>query len=444
MKETVARETEIPNLKTCWNLLERVAESPHISRSTRLHSFLIYVGQRSLREGCEQVREQEIGVHVFDRADGYDTNVDNIVRVNAAELRKRIDTYFAGEGIHEPLIMEIPRGGYVPIFHHRKAEAQPVALPMQQPGLTIDAQAPPVSAPIVAADRRRPFIVWTVGAVLIFALLSACAFLLVQNRQLHRLAFPWRDQPSTAALWSGFLDGRRTTDIVLSDSSFALVESLDKQFFSFNDYLTRRYVSEDPKLSPDIQTIQHLILGKSLGNWCEYRVAEHILALSPGGQNLHLYNSRDYAPALMKQDNVILIGSRIANPWEELFEDRLNFVVQSDSRATLPTILINRTHVTGEPSSFSTTPTVGYATVAYLPNSERNGNILLIQGTGSEATEAAGEFILSEDSLSSLRKLQPGPGFPYFEVVLRASMVSGTPITATIVAHRFYSSINVR
>jgi hypothetical protein len=424
-------------LKTCWSLLERVAESPHISRSIRLHDFLIYVGKRSLREGCDQVREHEIGVNVFERAIGYDTNVDNIVRVNAAELRKRVDAYFAGEGIHEQLVMEIPRGSYVPIFHYRKAD--PAKEPQSAESF-VD-PAPEGLQTVAAVGPSRGFPWWAATAVLNVALLSGSVFLLFQNSQLRRVAYPWKAQPAIAGFWSGFMDGKRPTDIVLSDSSFALFQSIDHKGFSFNDYLRRQYVKGDAELSPDVQAIESLILGKNLGNWCEYRVAQHIIALNPGGQNLHLYNSRDYTPALIKQDNLILIGSRTANPWEELFENRLNFVIQADSKGTLPTILINRSPLKGEPSSFPTTPTVGYATVAYLPNPEHSGKILLIQGTGAEATEAAGEFVLSEDTLTSLRKLGSGSELPYFEIVLKASMVSGTPITVTLVSHRFYSNI---
>jgi hypothetical protein len=73
---------------------------------------LLFVGRRCLQDGCEQIHEQEIGAEVFGRSNGYDTSVDNIVRVNATELRKRIESYFEGEGADEPFILEIPRGSY--------------------------------------------------------------------------------------------------------------------------------------------------------------------------------------------------------------------------------------------------------------------------------------------------------------------------------------------
>ena len=129
-------------------------------------------------------------------------------------------------------------------------------------------------------------------------------------------------------------------------------------------------------------------------------------------KNIHLYYAREYLPALIKQDNVILIGSPIANPWDELFESRMNFTVIPDSG--VPTYITNRAPAAGEQSTYTPTASVGYCTVAYLPNPDHNGSVLLLEGTGSEATEAAGDFLLSEDQLSSFQKMLHVTRFPLF------------------------------
>src|ERR1700678_806286 len=126
-KEPAPQERESPDPETCWALLERVVASTRFQRATRLREFLLYVGRRSLKEGCDQIHEQEIGSEVFGRPDAYDTSVDNIVRVNATELRKRIEDYFESEGSLETLIFEIPRGSYKPVFRQRIVGPQIVA-----------------------------------------------------------------------------------------------------------------------------------------------------------------------------------------------------------------------------------------------------------------------------------------------------------------------------
>ena len=47
---------------------------------------------------------------------GFDPQSDAIVRVEAARLRRALETYFAGEGRKDPIVIELPTGHYVPIF----------------------------------------------------------------------------------------------------------------------------------------------------------------------------------------------------------------------------------------------------------------------------------------------------------------------------------------
>src|SRR5260370_37838539 len=123
-------------------LIERVAASVYFGRWARLRDLLLYVGGQSLKDGCQEINEQEIGSKVFGRPSSYDRSQDNIVRVNATELRKRIELYFASEGAHESLVLEIPRGGYKPIFHRRLAQTQDrLAL---TPKMPLEAPAPAV------------------------------------------------------------------------------------------------------------------------------------------------------------------------------------------------------------------------------------------------------------------------------------------------------------
>ena len=66
---------------------------------------------------------------------------------------------------------------------------------------------------------------------------------------------------------------------------------------------------------------------------------------------------------------------------------------------------------------------------------------MLVEGTSSEATEAGGEFLLSEDQLFNFQRTLHTANLPYFEVLLKTSQVRNTPITATIVAYRIYPNL---
>ena len=72
-------------------LVKRVSDSPYFNRSARLRDLLQYLTGRVLEdEGCE-IREHEVGHKVFGRSPDYDSTADNIVRVHASMLRKRLE-----------------------------------------------------------------------------------------------------------------------------------------------------------------------------------------------------------------------------------------------------------------------------------------------------------------------------------------------------------------
>jgi hypothetical protein len=96
----------------CWNVWRQAS----FKRAALLREFLLYVGRQSVRDNSIIIHEQEIGTTVFGRPPVYDTSLDNIVRVNATELRKRLELNFSSEGAEEPVVLEIPRGSYTPIF----------------------------------------------------------------------------------------------------------------------------------------------------------------------------------------------------------------------------------------------------------------------------------------------------------------------------------------
>src|ERR1700744_4688631 len=123
----VLRTTSKPDLRANlddprWRLAQRIAVSRSIGRSPLLSEFLLYVCDRHIQDKVSDLTEQRIGVNVFGRSEGYNSNDDNIVRNYARTLRKRIEEYFATEGRHEDLKLEIPRGAYVPVFYSRSQE----------------------------------------------------------------------------------------------------------------------------------------------------------------------------------------------------------------------------------------------------------------------------------------------------------------------------------
>jgi hypothetical protein len=96
--------------------LERIVQSKHFRNSKRYPSFLRFVVEQTLAGKTEALKERTLGVDVFARPSHYDTNDDPIVRVTAGEIRKRIAQYYQEPGHEEELRIDLPLGSYVPHF----------------------------------------------------------------------------------------------------------------------------------------------------------------------------------------------------------------------------------------------------------------------------------------------------------------------------------------
>ena len=99
--------------------LEHLLSSAGFSRNDRQSQFLRFLVEKHLEGRDNELKESVIGVEVFGRDPGYDPKLDAVVRTEAVRLRARLDKYYATEGSADPLIIELPKGGYKPVFRAR-------------------------------------------------------------------------------------------------------------------------------------------------------------------------------------------------------------------------------------------------------------------------------------------------------------------------------------
>jgi hypothetical protein len=432
-----------PSIDERRALIERVAAGAQLRRSARLRDFLLYVGGQSLKQGCPEIREQEIGAKVFGRSSSYDRSQDNIVRVNATELRKRIELYFASEGANETLILEIPRGGYRPLFHRRLGEVPLSPTASTEGGHStrpVPGQTTPT--PLKAHDKLAQ-VAW---AAISLALALTCAMLFQQNRAMRKLLNPWEGKAAVTTFWSGFLSYHQQTDVVLPDDSLSVIEDIVRHPVPLGDYLNRDYMREiqSSDLSPDRKFAVDQVFSHNLVTFGGVRAAQRMLALIPASSSSHLTLSRYYVADAIKRDNVILLGGKKANPWVHLFDDRMNFVTDFDNRGS-QAFVSNRNPKPGEQSTYvvSSDPNalVGYSVIAYLPNPSHTGNAIILAGTDSDATDAAAEFLTSDEQLKNFQYILNTKTFPYFEILLKTSRLSGTSLSAELIAYRIYPGL---
>ncbi len=138
--------------------LERLVESAPFHHSRRFPTFLRFVVEHALSGNSDTLKERTIGIEVFGRDAAYDTASDPIVRVTAAEIRKRIAQYYAVPEHQHELRFSLPAGSYIPEFH----------FPQNGNPETADHAAPSEAAQ--ASGRSMRTLILVISAV---ALLSA-------------------------------------------------------------------------------------------------------------------------------------------------------------------------------------------------------------------------------------------------------------------------------
>jgi hypothetical protein len=362
------------------------------------------------------------------------------VRVNATELRKRIESYFESTGSDETLVFEIPRGGYKPVFRRRHPEAvEQSAQPPETPAIEADA-LPEASVQSPRALSRIQRIPWPAVSL---ALAIVCIALSMENRVMRNDLTPWKSKPAVAAFWNGFLDPHRQTDLVLPDDSASVMEDITNTPLTLDNYLSRGYIAniQSSAMSADRKQDVYQVLNHNLVTFGAVRAAQVLLGEIPAKYPHYLTLARYFTADEINRDNVILIGGKKAMPWDYLFDEQLNFVTDYDYEHARA-VVRNRNPKPGEQAVYEVplTPNslTGYAVIAYLPNPSRTGSVITLAGVDSDATGAAAGFLTSEDHMRRLRAAFQADRFPYFEALLKTSRLGGTSFDAEVIAYRTY------
>ena len=95
--------------------LDKVLASPGFARNERLSRFLRFVVERHLEGRDQELKESLIAIEVFGRPPGYDSKQDPVVRTEASRLRARLSEYYLADGKSDSMIIELPKGGYIPV-----------------------------------------------------------------------------------------------------------------------------------------------------------------------------------------------------------------------------------------------------------------------------------------------------------------------------------------
>ena len=112
--------------------LRRLLDNPFFSHSKRFPTFLRFVVEQTLAGKVDSIKERTLGIEIFGRDADYDTASDPIVRVTAAEIRKRVAQYYQDPAHVDELHIALPSGSYIPHFHWPNGADDPVLKELAQ------------------------------------------------------------------------------------------------------------------------------------------------------------------------------------------------------------------------------------------------------------------------------------------------------------------------
>ena len=424
-----------------WSLAQRVVSGSHFARSPLLTRFLLYVTAETLEGRGKDITEHQIGVHVFDRRPGYSTIEDNIVRNYARQLRKRLAEFFAAEGSSEALRIDIPLGGYVPVFvpaseHHPAADMR--TLPVS---VSIHAQPAESLATATTTGLQGRWIRWLIAASAIAAYSTALVWITWSfssrvNAPQSRPAEP------AHALWTALFNGQVNTYIVPADAGFNLLEDLSRRPLQLADYIKGDYLAM-PLAGVDAHSADDL-RSQHFTSFVDFQTVAALAHLPEFNQErTFLRFPRDLRLDDLKNASAVLIGSVGSNPWASIAESSANFRIVYRKGMQSATI-INMNPQQGEAASYvshwNEPAHETYALIAFMPNLGGTGRLLLLQGLDVAGTQAAAETLFHPAAIAPILRqaTRPDGSLRFFEILLRSTSIDSNSTGTQVVATRIY------
>ncbi len=395
--------------------LQRILASPPFRKSRRNIQFLRFVVDKTLAGNTTEIKERLIGMEVFGRPADYDLGADPIVRVAAAELRKRIAQYYAEPDHAVELRVELPVGTYAPVFHwpspaHR--ERQDLAALEAGTNAAEDQGALAADHHLSSWSRRKSAIL---GSCLILLLVIGAIF------AAHSFEAQ-SGKRSLDAFWAPSMNG--------SDSITVCVGDLN-------------YIFKAPPFSNELQ------LPESADNLLNPNAGAALLRvgsiLGSRGKRSTLRLADITELNDLRQQPVIFIGG-MNNPWTQRILAGLRFRltnnpggVGGDSSLVVdaknPAMANWRIDLRAPLSSI----TRDYSLVTRMNDPLTGQQIIILCGLGPYGTAAASEFVSNPAYFSEFSKQAPkGWENQNIQIVLETTVVNGRVSVPRVVAEQVY------
>jgi hypothetical protein len=356
--------------------IERILQNKTLRLSEVQRRLLTYLAERSLAGEGDDLKEYAIGIDAFGKPSSYDPRQESVVRMHVARLRQKLAEYYRTEGAADPIIVDVPKGGFKITFEPRPAPADPA------PAASV------VEKPLSRWIRKE---VWAAGIVVLLAGVAYLAAYSPKSRPAIVEASPW--SPDLQQLWTPLLSPTRPLVVCIANPTFGTASGA----FRLGQFLGSRkpdlLVTQGEQLSmPEVAMNNIVFLGPTTGN----RQAQSL----PGNQQIVLEAN----------------GIRNLRPL-----------------AGEPAFVSDRTAADGKGVEES------YALISHLPGLYGNGDFLYLSGNRAASVMAAVKVFTDPMLAGALvRSLKTPSGIlpRYYQAVLRVRSMDEMPVDVSTVLHR--------
>ncbi len=410
--------------------LERILASRYFRSAGRSRQFLQYVVQFRLDGRHDQLKERTIGTEVFQRPADYATGEDPVVRVQAGEVRRRLEQFYQGSGETASVVrIELPLGSYAPTFRWAKMDQ----LPEEAPPPTAEA-AVPIEEP--RPSRRKAYL-WIAAAIAVVVLGLA----VFAGLHFHRAA---RQQSAIREFWTPIFATEEPVLICLSNA-VSYRPSLEL-YHRYSQTHPGTYKTEvDRSIIPLEMDPNTPLKWGDLVQYSDYGVAvgdvQAAIKLSSLfgriGKTDQVRIGSHYSFQDLRNSPSVVVGA-FNNKWTMQLTSNLHFAfVERESHFLI------REQIPGgrqwEPHPIGPGQSLDYALVGRLLDSKTGQFTVAAAGITGAGTEAAGEFLSNPEILEQgLRNAPTDWPSKNAILVLESTVTDGVPCPPHVIASYYW------
>jgi hypothetical protein len=391
--------------------LDRLLAHPLFSNSKRYPVLLAHSVDQTLRGNASELKERSIGVDVFGRAPTYDSNTDPVVRITAGEVRKRLVQYYYDPAHSGELVIELPLGSYVPVFHAPDHPGEHESFAPQVDQLSQSpAPAAVTSTTAIAPPIRTP---WVAAMVL-----AACALCLGIGLLYRGMRLP----SVIDRFWAPITAGSDTATYCLGEPSRDLDASA---------------IGSLKIPAPGAEPLHFRLHQSGLFALADVTTLTNTAAaLETRHKAFRVVPSSSASFTQLREGPIVLIGA-FDNIWTLRVTEKLRFGFESKDGVAL---IVDRK--SSGPTTWATDWDLpyeklsrDYAIVARFHDSITGQPVILAAGISEEGTEAAGEILSNPVYLNSLLARAPANWEQMnIEAVIETQVIEGHPGPPNVLA----------